>query len=381
VRRLLIATALAAVAVVPQPAAAAPVSSHMEMPLCGTPAKYAWSLLGEARASRAEVVRVSVGMPCWFEDGWGNPTPHQPWSHLEEMLALARMRGVRVLGVLQHTPKLVSRCQDRYQTGPYACPPADLARWAEMAGEIAHRARGTITHWEILNEPDQPAYFSGTPEDYARMLRAAHDAIKARVPEARIVLSGLSRPRPSWMERVFATPGADAAHAFDVAGIHLRGRAHLVPRHLAAWKRFLGRHGFDGPLWVTEHGYPGETAFQYDARFRGGEDAQAAYLTESVLRLARAGAERVFVTLTDMYGNPRSAFSSEGITELVFSIYREEPVIARRPALYAMRRLSRRWRQLTALVSRHRAALRNDPSLARRLARRIAGPFRGAFAP
>jgi len=311
----------------------------------------------------------------------GRPEPQSGWDRLDETLTLARMRGLQVLGVLESTPKLISACHDPYRAGPYRCAPADLARYGEMAGEIAHRARGTITHWEILNEPDQAGYFSGTPEDYARMLSAAYDGIKARVPDAQVVLGGLSRPRPSWMERVFATPGADAARKFDVASVHLRGRAHLLPRHLASWRRFLSRHGFDGPLWVTEHGYPGERAFQYDARFRGGEAGQAAYLTESVLALAHAGAEKVFVTLTDMQQIPRNAFSSEGITNLAFSHFRSEPVITRRPAFYAMRRLDRNWNRLSELFRRQRAALRTDPRKARRLARRIAGPFRGSAAP
>jgi hypothetical protein len=285
------------------------------------------------------------------------------------------MRGLRVLGVLDLTPKLISSCHDPYRTGPYHCPPSDLARYGEMAGEIAYRARDTITHWEILNEPDQVAYFSGTPEDYARMLAAAYDGIKARVPEAQVVLAGLSRPRPSWMERVFATPGADAARKFDVASIHIRGRAHLLPRWFKSWRRFLERHGFAGPLWVTEHGYPGDPAFQYDARFRGGEHDQAAYLTESVLSLGLAGAERVFVTLTDMHQRPPNAFSSEGITNLTFSHFRSEPVITRRPAFYAVRRLNSQWHRLLALARRQRAAARTRPRLARRLARRIAGPF------
>ena len=45
------------------------------------------------------------------------------------------------------------------------------------------------------------------------------------------------------------------------------------------------------PLWVTEHGYPGDSAYQCDPRFRGGEAAQAAYLRRSLPTL-RAPARR-----------------------------------------------------------------------------------------
>ena len=63
-------------------------------------------------------------------------------------------------------------------------------------------------------------------------------------------------------------------------------------------------------LWVTEHGYPGETADQCDPVFRGGEPAQAAYLRRSLPALVRGGGARVFVTLRDNLWRP---WLSEGI--------------------------------------------------------------------
>ena len=57
------------------------------------------------------------------------------------------------------------------------------------------------------------------------MLSAAYDAIKSGAPEAKVVFGGVERPREhEWIDRVFATPGADAAHKFDIAAVHLRLR-------------------------------------------------------------------------------------------------------------------------------------------------------------
>jgi hypothetical protein len=79
------------------------------------------------------------------------------------------------------------------------------------------------------------------------MLRAAYDRIKARVAEATVAMGGVMSPdEHGWIERVLATPGADAAHAFDIANLHLRGRASALPRQLAAWRELLGRRGFGG---------------------------------------------------------------------------------------------------------------------------------------
>ena len=66
--------------------------------------------------------------------------------------------------------------------------------------------------------------FRGTPEDYARMLAAAYDGIKARSPASRVLLGGVSGTiAKDWLTRVFATPGAAAATKFDIANVHVRG--------------------------------------------------------------------------------------------------------------------------------------------------------------
>jgi hypothetical protein len=226
-----------------------------------------------------------------------------------------------------------------------------MEEFGRLTGKVAAHARDTVARWEIVNEPDGAWAFEGTPEDYAQMLRAAYDAIRERVPEAEVAMGGVMTPQdPGWIERVLATPGADAAHAFDIANLHLRGHAGGLPGQLTAWRDLLGRHGFTGPVWVTEHGYPADPAHQSDPAFRGGEPAQADYLTESVLALAEAGADEVFVTLRD---NLDGAFASEGVV----AIHGAPHYLARRkPAFAAVRRLVDRWDELTVARAEQRRA-------------------------
>src|SRR5215207_10281635 len=175
------------------------------------------------------------------------------------------------------------------------------------------------------------------------MLSAAYDGIKARVPEARVVLGGLQRPdQPEWLERVLATPGADAIHKFDIASVHLRGPVGPVVNRYSAFRAWLGARGFSGPLWVTEHGYPADPAYQVDPAFTGGDAAQAGYLTQSLVGLGEAGAEQVFVTLRD---NLSGQYASEGLVHI------EETagyLVRRRPSFAAVRRLVASWDQLMA---------------------------------
>jgi hypothetical protein len=161
------------------------------------------------------------------------------------------------------------------------------------------------------------------------------------VPDARIVFGGLQRPRdPAWLERVFATPGADAIHKFDIANVHLRGPVDLVVNRYREFRAWLGERGFNGPLWVTEHGYAADPAYQTDQAFSGGDPAQAAYLTQSLVGLGEAGAGQVFVTLRD---NLEGAYATEGLVHIDDT---PDAPATRRASFAAVRRVATNWDQL-----------------------------------
>lgn len=174
------------------------------------------------------------------------------------------------------------------------------------------------------------------------MLVAANAAIKARVPEDKVVLGGVMRPHePAWLAQVFAIPGA--ALSFDIANVHLRGSVANVVNRFSEFRARLAGYGFSGPVWVTEHGYPADPAFQTDPAFIGGEAGQAGYLTQSLVGLGEAGAGQVFVTLRDQ--GAAGEYATEGVEHLV-----EAPgyAVQRRPAFAAVRRLADSWDQIMA---------------------------------
>ena len=141
-----------------------------------------------------------------------------------------------------------------------------------------------------------------------------------------------------WLDQVFATAGADAVHAFDIADIHERGGLDTLAGDVSAWRAHLATAGFTGPLWVTEHGYPADPSYQWDPAYRTGADAQSAYLQASVPTLIDAGASRVFVTERD---NLNGADASEG---LLGGDVKDPPVadpqVVERPAFAALARMT-----------------------------------------
>jgi hypothetical protein len=288
---LRLAVAFAALAMV-SPAQAAPVSAHAMVHTCCTPAAMKEQVFRDAKALGSDYIRVDVELSGIFTAPGAEPN----WAGLDEVMELSRKYDLAVLGIMLAAPA-----------------GADEQDFGELAGRVAEHAQGVIGHWEILNEPDGDWAWDGTAEEYARVLSASYDGIKASAPGATVLLGGLMRPHePGWLERVFATPGADAIRKFDVANVHLRGPVDAVVRRYGEFKAWLAARGFAGPLWVTEHGYAADPAFQVDRAYTGGDAAQAAYLTQTLVGLGEAGAPQVFVTLRD---NPELGpqYVSEGL--------------------------------------------------------------------
>jgi len=178
-------------------------------------------------------------------------------------------------------------------------------------GQVAAHAAGAIDDWEIVNEPDATWAFVGSPQQYAQMLSASYAAIKSAEPQARVLIGGIeSGSSTGWLDRVFAAPGADAVHKFDIANVHLRTPLASLAGGVRKWISYFASKGFQGPLWVTEHGYPADPAYQPDPSYRDGSRAQAGYLSASIPALLRAGAAKVFVTERD---NGSGKDASEGV--------------------------------------------------------------------
>jgi hypothetical protein len=345
----------------------APISSAAQLYTCCTPPALQDRLFEEAAASGATYVRVDVELHGIFGASGSRDNPD--WRNLDAMIERGRRYGVRVLGLIRGTPVWLSSCPNRAAKATI-CAPRDPREWGRLAGEVAAHARGEVDHWEILNEPDAGWAFTGSAEDYARMLSAAYGAIKAAAPEDQVVFGGVERPRDhDWIERVLATPGADAIHKLDIAAVHLRLRLrNTVPelaQWLVGWRQLLARHGFDGPIWVTEHGYPADPRFQWDPAYRGtnvatGEEAQAALLDRTIPLLARAGASQIFVTLRDnLYGE----YLSEGIVHIDQS--RPGDPASRRPAFGVVRELATTWDPVLYLRSGAREHLSDARELQR----------------
>ncbi len=295
------------------------------------------AMFQEAAAVGASTIRLDVELSAVFPDENGPPD----WAGIDQYMWLARRYHLRVLADLLATPWYLADCPGGASfAASYLCPPADPAAWARDAGAIAAHTRGVIDDFEIINEPDGRWSFLGTPQQYAHILAASYGAIHAADPAARVALGGLMDIGPAgkgWLDAVFATPGVDAARSYDIGNIHVRTSAAEAGPVVTEWRRYFLRRGFDGPLWVTETGYPADPAWQTDTRYHDGPASQAAWMMCVIPAMLAAGAATVFVTERDSLSG---RYASEGILRSSDPLT-ADPSYVRRPSFYAVRRLAR----------------------------------------
>ena len=312
-----------------------PLGAHSMLQL-NDPPSFMNTMFAQAAAMHVSALRLDVAPSLIYTD----PSAPPDFSGLDEVISLSQTYHLQVVADLMTVPWWMAACPASTNLAQMSrCATDDLAGYRSIVAHVVARADPAIRDWEIWNEPDQPSFFAGTPQQYAEMLRAAHDAIKGVDSQADVLLGGISNIYgASWLAQVFSTPGADAVHAFDIANVHERGRLDSLASDLTSWRRLLTASGFTGPLWVTEHGYPSDPTFQYDPAYSAGPSSQTAYLAASVVTLIDAGASKVFVTERD---NLAGQYASEGVVGgNVLDPPVDDPEVIQKPAYDAIRAIA-----------------------------------------
>jgi hypothetical protein len=169
---------------------------------------------------------VPAGARPQFQDAGGVPTR---FSVLDALVGDAAARGLSLLPVVEYTPRW-----DALRPGDPASPPRSASPYAAFltaliarygpAGSFwaAHPSlpRVPIRMWQIWNEPHFASYWSVRPfaPSYVKLLAAAHAAIKAADPAAKVVLAGLAEFSWQYLAQIYSIPAAK--QLFDVVAIH-----------------------------------------------------------------------------------------------------------------------------------------------------------------
>ncbi len=254
----------------------------------------------DPRAPRAVATASALG-PLWLRTGcgwaWIEARPGRyDWRLCDEVIGRVRDAGFRVLFMTGQANHLWNTTAPADVTEPSRreqYPPADFASYARFIEELVRHYRGTVTHWEVGNEPDLKGSWAGSAADYARLLSTTFDAVKRADPQAVVVFGGLSLGGTpgsldrSFLEKVLDDPAYPGRAKFDVMNYHHYGPQAEAKRRYDHVRGVMRVRGIERPIWVTELG----TSSSGPA---GSPEAQAAYLRDLGTYLFSLGIERVF---------------------------------------------------------------------------------------
>jgi Cellulase (glycosyl hydrolase family 5) len=204
------------------------------------------------RVARAVGVRY---LRCAFS--WNGIEPERGqyrFDFWDMLVNEAGRAGIELIPYVAYTPKWAAVSQTNF----WEQPPADPADYARFMQTLAKRFRGKIRHWELWNEPDNREYWQGSPEQFAKTIIAAAQAIRKVAPEDALVLGGMSREPSDFSQTVISKYHLDqylgvlAMHAYPETWDEERAETTfgkwIEQMHAAA--RRSGRK-----LWLDEMGY------------------------------------------------------------------------------------------------------------------------------
>jgi len=260
--------------------------------------------LGTMTASGVESVLAEFG---WAVE---QPTADRPpdFARTDRIVLAAARRGISVLAVVVYAPGWAAVDPTDVASPPRPAAYATfltqlVARygprgslWAEHPDVPRHPVRD----WQVWNEPSHEGFWSRQPfaRDYVTLLKAAHRALRAADPGARVILAGLVYKSWDQLEELYA---AGARGSFDAISLHpYTRRLSDLLTVLRRNRRTLDDHGDeDVPMLVTELSWPssqGTIPSRYG--FETTPAGQAAHLRAALPRLARErralGLERVY---------------------------------------------------------------------------------------
>jgi hypothetical protein len=218
--------------------------------------------IADVAATGARWLRTSVH----WKDVEPSSASQDDWSKADHTVSDARAAGLSVIFTLGGAPDWAGAAQ----AGEFGSDPAE---YGAFAAKVAARYRGSVSAYELGNEPNHVNYVTHPDAaTYTQILRAAYQGIKAADPAAFVLTGGLggTRDRKGNIDgAAFAAElyQAGAKGFFDGIAYHPYTYPQLASTEATTggrgWSRMLQvretmvQNG-DGAksIWITEFGAP-----------------------------------------------------------------------------------------------------------------------------
>jgi len=135
--------------------------------------------------------------------------------------------------------------------------------WGDYVYTVVSRYRDRVKHWEMWNEPEWNYFWTGTPTDYAQLLKVGYQATKDACPDCTVLFGGLHYwANPDFYKWVLNILDDDTTapqnnYFFDVMSVHLYSRSANTYDEVNNIRSGMNVYNVaDHPIWLTETGVP-----------------------------------------------------------------------------------------------------------------------------
>jgi Cellulase (glycosyl hydrolase family 5) len=210
------------------------------------------------------------------------------FSRLDALVDQAQEHNVDVILPLALTPQWASQRPNEasaYTPGA-AAPPVNINDWIDYVKTVTARYKGRVAYYEMWNEMNVVATWTGTPADIVSLQQAAYTTIKSVDPNAQFISANLT----TWggltlMQQLLDLSYANSA---DIIGYHFYvspGTPEAIATLSSQVSSLLNQHGVTKPIWNTETGWLTGSTFAND-------DEAAAVAVRALLVAHSSGIER-----------------------------------------------------------------------------------------
>lgn len=203
------------------------------------------------KRSGINLLRISFG---W--DGIEEEKDKYNWRFWDDYVKMAVDEyGITLIPYICYTPSWNSTGTT---TNFWSHTPKDYDEFGQFVTDLVNRYKDRIKSWELWNEPDIDAYWSGTAEELAKLVKIGSQAVRTADSTAIVVCPGLAG-HTEFTLALFKDHGVSPF--VDVVNIHNYYETwdgspieNIVP-YVNTIADIIKQHGNNQSIWMAEVGY------------------------------------------------------------------------------------------------------------------------------
>lgn len=203
------------------------------------------------KRSGIRILRISFG---W--DGIEASKGTYNWLFWDDYVKMAvEEYGITLVPYVCYTPSWNSTGDT---TNFWNHAPRDYEAFGAFMATLVNRYKKWIKTWELWNEPDIDAYWSGTSADLAKLTKIGAEAVRKADPGAKVVLAGLAHDT-RFLRALFRdhgiSPYVDVVNCHSYFETWSGEPLETVVDYVNTIADIIAQYGNGQSLWMAEVGY------------------------------------------------------------------------------------------------------------------------------